>query len=40
MERLLNVRELGLQPYQPVREAMIRYTDRRDGGYALNKVSL
>ncbi|MEO7916276.1 MAG: lipoyl(octanoyl) transferase LipB [Dokdonella sp.] len=28
---LLQVRELGLQPYQPVREAMIRYTDRRDG---------
>lgn len=29
-ERILHVRELGLQPYQPVREAMIRYTDRRN----------
>ena len=27
---VLHVRELGRQPYQPVREAMIRYTDRRD----------
>ncbi|MEO6076473.1 MAG: lipoyl(octanoyl) transferase LipB, partial [Dokdonella sp.] len=31
---VLQVRELGRQPYQPVREAMIRYTDRRDADSA------
>lgn len=31
---VLHVRELGRQAYQPVREAMIRYTDRRDGDRA------
>lgn len=30
MTRRLNIRELGRQTYQPVREAMVRYTDRRD----------
>ncbi|MFZ2234872.1 MAG: lipoyl(octanoyl) transferase LipB [Dokdonella sp.] len=31
---MLHVRELGRQPYQPVREAMIRYTDQRDASSA------